>query len=66
MPRNARCAPWSGKRPVGQLSAVLTPSRRVRDGERVEVELGDGRLVVGRALLLDDGKIRVFLPEGYA
>lgn len=66
MARGARCAPWGRTRPLGQLSAVLSPHRRVRDGEVVEVVLGDGRHVVGRATVLDDGKIRVMLPEGYA
>lgn len=66
MARNARCAPWGRGRPVGTLSAVLSPSRRVRDGAVVEVVLGDGRVIAGRATLLDDGKIRVALPEGYA
>lgn len=53
-----------GRRPG--LSVVLKPSRRVYDGEVVEVRLGDGRIVAGQARRLDDGKIRVFLPEGYA
>ena len=66
MARNARCSPYGYRRPVGQLSAVLTPSRPVRDGENVDVVLGDGRSFVGRALKLEDGKIRVFLPDGYA
>lgn len=66
MPREARCAPWGHRRTRPSLSAVLKAPRRVRDGAAVTVVLGDGREFVGRAIRLDDEKIRVFLPDGYA
>lgn len=63
MTHNARIGPWRGRKPVGGLSAVLRGVQRVRDGQTVEVVLADGRIVVGRAEWLDDGVIRVRLPD---
>ena len=63
MTAERRCSPWRGRKPYNGVSAVLRGVRGVRDGQTVEVVLGDGRTVVGRAEWLDDGVIRVRLPD---
>lgn len=62
-PRGARCgADWRRAR-LGQLSVVLRDVAGVRDGQTVEVVLGDGSVIVGRAQMIDAGVIRVPLPS---
>ena len=47
-----------------RLSVVLRGAQTVRDGSRVTVRLASGRTVDGYARKLEDGSVRVELPDG--
>lgn len=60
---------WTHRLPprIGRLSVVLRPPHksRVRHGSRVVVTFPNGNSSEGIAQVLEDGSVRVELPEGY-